>query len=189
MPKEVKELFEDGPVVLFRKKFVDQRGSFEMIFQNTEFQKVFPQIPELVQTNAIWALRGALRGVHSAPLRENHWKVVTCVHGSVRDAVVDLRAKSPSFGELRTIDILADAPATLIIPPGFGHAVQGLSPESIVVYGSNVEYSNNKEFEINPINPRWVENWRKPIILSARDELAPSFAEFQRRSDLNEEIE
>jgi dTDP-4-dehydrorhamnose 3,5-epimerase-like enzyme len=53
---------------------------------------------------------------------------------------------------LRTIDLFADEPATLIIPPGFGHAVQGLSAESLVVYGTNVEYANNKEFEINPIS-------------------------------------
>jgi dTDP-4-dehydrorhamnose 3,5-epimerase len=148
MSKEVKELFENGPVVLYREKFTDHRGSFEMIFQNTELRRNFPQIPELLQINAIWAHRGALRGVHAAPLRENHWKVLTCVLGSVRDAVVDLRSKSASFGELRTIDLSTDEPATLIIPPGFGHAVQGLSAESLVVYGTNVEYANNKEYEI-----------------------------------------
>ena len=188
MPKEVKELFENGPVVLPREKFVDDRGSFEMIFENTELRRCFPQIPELLQINAIWAHGGALRGVHAAPFSENHWKVIACVLGSVRDAVVDLRAKSASFGELRTVDILADEPGTLIIPPGFGHAVQGLSPESLVVYGTNVEYANNKEFEINPLNSTWVDNWKKPIILSKRDELAPSFTEFQQRSILSEEI-
>lgn len=188
MSKEVKELFENGPVVLSREKFIDDRGSFEMIFENTELRRCFPQIPELLQINAIWAHGGALRGVHAAPLSENHWKVITCVLGSVRDAVVDLRAKSASFGELRTVDILADEPRTLIIPPGFGHAVQGLSPESLVVYGTNVEYANNKEFEINPLNSTWVDNWKKPMILSKRDELAPSFTEFQRRSISSEEI-
>jgi hypothetical protein len=159
-----------------------------MIFEDTQFRTVYPEFPKLLQINALWANCGALRGVHAALRSENHWKVVTCVYGSVRDAVVDLRPGSPSFGEMRAIDIKDAAPMTLVIPPGFGHAVQGLTKKSLVVYGTNVEYVNNKEFEINPLSNDWERTWSQPIILSARDQSAPVMSDFLKLNILKEEI-
>ena len=188
MPKEVEELFNNGPVVLPREKYLDHRGSFEMIFEDSAVREIYPEFPKLLQVNALWANYGAIRGVHAAAKRENHWKVVTCVFGSVREAVVDLRTGSASFGEMRSLDISELEPSTLVIPPGFGHAVQSLSQRSLVVYGTNVEYENNREFEINPMDEKWIEYWNEPIILSERDRLAPSLNEFLRSSSPIKEI-
>jgi dTDP-4-dehydrorhamnose 3,5-epimerase len=185
---EVEQLFQNGPVVFTRNKFSDHRGSFEMIFEDSALREIYPQFPALLQVNALWANYGALRGVHAAARSQNHWKVVSCVAGAVREAVVDLRRESASFGKMRSVDISEDTPATLVIPPGFGHAVQGLSKQSLVVYGTNIEYANNKEFEINPTDLDWVQSWEKPIILSERDRLAPSLEAFLESNSLKEEI-
>ena len=188
MPKEVDELFLNGPVVLTRERFIDHRGSFEMIFEDSLIRATYPHLPALLQVNALWANYGALRGVHAAARNRNHWKIVTCVFGAVREAVVDLRSESASFGEMKSIDMSDDRPTTLVIPPGFGHAVQGLSQRSLVVYGTNVEYANNKEFEINPLDSNWINHWKEPVILSERDRLAPSFDEFLAAFSSKEEI-
>jgi dTDP-4-dehydrorhamnose 3,5-epimerase len=89
---------------------------------------------------------------------------------------------------MKSIDMSDDRPTTLVIPPGFGHAVQGLSQRSLVVYGTNVEYANNKEFEINPLDSNWINHWKEPVILSERDRLAPSFDEFLVAFSSKEEI-
>jgi len=187
MPKKVVELFQDGPVVLSRTRHSDQRGSFEMIFEDAAIREIYPQFPILLQINALWATFGALRGVHAASQIHNHWKLVTCVYGSVREGVVDLRMESSSFGKMESIDMSENEPATLVIPPGFGHAVQGLSKQSLVVYGTNVEYANNREFEINPTDTNWEKFWEKPVVLSERDKSAPSFEEFIKSNKLEEE--
>lgn len=187
MTEKVVELFKDGPVVLSRLRHSDQRGSFEMIFEDAAIREIYPQFPVILQVNALWASSGALRGVHAASRKCNHWKVVTCVYGSVREGVIDLRKESSSFGKMESIDISEADLLTLVIPPGFGHAVQGLSKQSLVIYGTNIEYANNKEFEINPTDSSWEKIWEKPIVLSERDKSAPSFQDFVRSNKLDEE--
>ena len=62
---------------------------------------------------------------------------------------------------------------SLVIPPGFGHAVQSLTEDSLTIYGTNIEYKNNAEFEVNPIDGNWSLNWIQPTIVSDRDRMAP----------------
>ena len=165
--------FVDGPRVFERERFSDDRGYFEMIMRMDEIKATFPKFPDLLQINLIKAKVGALRGFHVAPIGSNHWKVLTVVVGNVRDAFLDIREKSENYGCISFIDMSAVSGATVVIPPGFAHAVQSLSAESITIYGTNIPYSKNNEFEIHPFSNSWTDIWQKPAIISRRDEEAP----------------
>ncbi len=169
--------FENGPKLFQRQFFSDDRGSFEMLFQETVFRGHFHDFPHLKQINGIRARRGALRGFHASEIGSNHWKVVTCVKGKVIDAMMDLRRESTSFGKVRFAEIDEKSGLSLVIPPGFGHAVQSLTEDSLTIYGTNIEYENNEEFEINPIVGEWSGNWIQPTIVSERDRIAPVLSE------------
>ena len=169
--------FERGPKLFQRQVFLDDRGSFEMLFQETIFRAHFHDFPQIRQINGIRAKRGALRGFHASKINVNHWKVVTCVKGKVLDAMIDLRTESSSFGKVRFAEIDEKSGLSLVIPPGFGHAVQSLTEDSLTIYGTNIEYENNEEFEVNPIAGDWSPNWIQPTILSDRDRMAPNLSE------------
>lgn len=165
--------FEGGPRLFQRKLFSDNRGTFEMLFQETIFKTHFHNFPSLRQINVIRAKKGALRGFHSSEVSKNHWKVVTCVSGIVLDAILDLRKESSTFKQVRFAVIGEKSGLSLVIPPGFGHAVQSLTEDSLTIYGTNIEYKNNAEFEVNPIDGNWSLNWIQPTIVSDRDRMAP----------------
>lgn len=149
-----------------------------MLFEENKIKEYFPDFPGIIQTNLVWSFRGALRGFHGAKSDAKHWKILTCIDGTVCDALLDLRSNSRTFGEIRICDFNSKKGAVLIIPPGFAHAVQGISAKSLIVYGTNVEFKDNQEFEINPLSPEFEISWKEPIILSNRDSLAPNLSDW-----------
>lgn len=158
-----------GPALIARDKFEDARGSFEMLIQKDEIMISYPEYQNLVQINLIVGKLGGLRGFHMSHPSANHWKVVTCVSGMVRDAVLDIRPSSQTFGEYAVVDMSSDSGLALIIPPGFAHAVESLTENSLTIYGTSIPYSDNKEFEINPLSGDWKHIWTENPILSQRD--------------------
>ena len=149
-----------------------------MIFRIEEMKESFPYLPDMVQFNLLNGVKGSLRGFHGAAIENNHWKILTCVNGVVKDAILDLRHESLTFGKIALIEISADSKQTLVIPPGFAHGVQSLSENSLTIYGTNIPYRLNKEFEINPLSGNWNQLWENPLILSKRDSNAPLWVEF-----------
>jgi dTDP-4-dehydrorhamnose 3,5-epimerase len=146
-----------------------------MIFRESELAAKFPSIPPMAQLNYIDCREDSLRGFHGALEEKNHWKLVTCISGAVTDAVLDIRPKSQTFGMIGTIRICANKPELLVIPPGFAHAFQALEPETIAIYATNIEYSNQEEIDINPMISSCKELWGQSPIISERDVRAMHF--------------
>lgn len=164
-----------GPSVFVNEVHIDTRGSFEMLIQETELRRYFPEMPNMKQVNLISGNLNSLRGFHGARNEEQHWKIVTCIKGRVRDAVLDLRLAAPTFGEISFVDIDANDHKIVVIPPGFGHAVQSLTDGSLNLYATNIEYASNNEFEIYPFDNKWQNIWSENSTLSRRDINAPKF--------------
>lgn len=181
------ELFpENGPGVFRNQVHSDERGSFEMLIQESEIKKHFTELPSMRQTNLITGKLLSLRGFHASKISEDHWKIVTCIKGTVRDAVMDLRINKSTFGEVRFIDINSSERKLVVIPPGFAHAVQSLTKNSETLYATNIEYASNHEFEINPIDLRLPSIWKKHSILSKRDKNAPVLSDLVESGFFNE---
>jgi dTDP-4-dehydrorhamnose 3,5-epimerase len=107
-----------------------------MILERDKIIKVAPKFTGIAQVNLLSGKMGSLRGFHGSDESANHWKVVTCVHGIVRDVALDLRTSSPTFGKYCYIDLNEKTSKSLIIPPGFAHAVQSLSENSLTIYAT-----------------------------------------------------
>ncbi|ASY15369.1 dTDP-4-dehydrorhamnose 3,5-epimerase [Candidatus Planktophila sulfonica] len=148
-----------------------------MIFRQSELKSRFPTIPPMTQLNYIENRQSSLRGFHGALEKANHWKLVTCISGAVTDAVLDIRPNSQTFGMIGMLQITANKPELLVIPPGFAHAFQALETKTIAIYATNIEYPNQDEIDINPLIPSCKEIWGKSPIVSARDENALRFDE------------
>ena len=178
MPSIPSAIFENGPKIFCRDLYNDSRGGFEMIIEMEKIRQDFPDIPDLQQVNAIHGVAKALRGFHASQIVDNHWKLVTCIRGSVRDAMLDLRFNSPTFGQVQIVEMDAGEGIMAVIPPGFGHAVQSLSGDSITIYATNIPYVRNREFSINPLSEPWISYWDEGAVISQRDIESPSWEFF-----------
>lgn len=174
---------EFGPKIFKRQKFLDSRGSFEMAIEFDSIKSGFPDVPSIAQVNILTNKKGALRGFHGAEETDNHWKIVTTIKGAVREAFLDLRRKSNTYGKVSFVNMDQDSYLTIVIPPGFAHAVQALEDSTIIMYATNLTYKNNKEKLFHPISSVWDDLWVKPVIISEKDKNA-SFFNFDPKNNL-----
>ena len=172
--------FHNGPKIFEILDFSDLRGSFEILFELDQIREIEPSFPNIIQWNCIRAKQTSVRGFHGAKESTKHWKVLTCVAGKIRDAYLDLRPLSETFGSVAHIDLQQENAKLVLIPPGFAHAFECLSSDALVIYGTNIAYKNQREIDISPIDPRWLTIWEDPKLLSDRDLKSDLFANLEK---------
>ena len=77
----------------------DERGTFQEWFKASTFEEATGFPLDMQQGNLSTSRRGVVRGLHYADVPPGQAKYVTCVAGSIRDVVVDVRLGSPPFGQ------------------------------------------------------------------------------------------
>lgn len=153
----------------------DRRGWFMETFNYSEF-KIEGITLNIVQNNhSFSAAKGTLRGLHYQLNPKAQSKLVRCIRGEIYDVAVDIRRKSPTFGEWFGINLSAENKKQLLIPSGFAHGFVTLTENTEVQYSVDNDYSLECERSIlwnDPIiNIKWPGT-TKPI-LSEKDAKAP----------------
>ena len=158
----------------------DERGFFTERFQSDRFQKA--GLPtRFVQDNHSRSAPGVLRGLH---YQQNpcQGKLVGVVRGRIWDAVVDLRASSPTYGQHIGVELNDLNGKLLWIPPGFGHGFCVLGDEPAdVIYKVDACYNPAGEGGVHWNDPELAIPW--PIedpTVSQRDQKLMTFAEYRR---------
>ena len=161
------------------KQFSDDRGTFFEWFQDSTFLEAAGNSFTLAQANCSISSKGTLRGIHFADNPPGQRKYVTCLSGSAMDVLVDLRTKSPTFGQWRSVLLDTVERNVVSIPNGVGHAFMALEDNTTIVYLCDQRYNPTGEYEINPLDPEIGIVWPAGIkpLLSPKDESAPSFTE------------
>ena len=120
-----------------------------------------------------------VRGLHYADVPPGQAKYVTCVAGSIRDIVVDVRLGSPTFGQHVVVELSAENRHAVFVPVGFAHGFAALS-DATVMYVTTSEYDPEIERELNPCDPALAIEWgvAEPI-MSEKDVAAVSLADAQ----------
>lgn len=154
----------------------DIRGRFVKIMQHTVFERLglpvnFPEVFYSVSH------RDVIRGLHFQTPPGDQGKLVYCPNGKILDAVVDLRAGSPAYGQHILLELEATRANMLYIPPGMAHGFRTLSESATVIYHASNEYAPECDKGI-----RWDSAgiaWEiETPILSARDERHPPLSDF-----------
>ena len=73
--------------------------------------------------------------------RETQGKLVTALHGEIRDVAVDVRLGSPTFGKHVAVDLSEHNRRQLWVPRGFAHGFLALSATADVFYKCDELYS------------------------------------------------
>ena len=114
-----------GVLVLVPAIYRDDRGAFMETFNLRQMAEA--GLPaNWVQDNFSLSKKNVLRGIHYQ-ITQPQGKLVRVTHGAVLDVAVDLRRRSPAFGQHVAVELSGENGRILWIPEGFGHAFLVLS--------------------------------------------------------------
>jgi dTDP-4-dehydrorhamnose 3,5-epimerase len=128
-----------GVLRLRPKIFSDDRGWFAETWNEAGFrEKGLPS--RFVQDNQSRSRKNVLRGLHFQ-IQHPQGKLVRAVAGRIFDVAVDIRRSSAHFGRWIGVELDAETPEMLWIPPGFAHGFLVLSESADVLYKTTDFYA------------------------------------------------
>lgn len=165
-------------ILIEPKVFEDERGFFLESYQKKQFEQAGIEA-DFVQDNHSKSCRGTLRGLHYQ-LRQPQGKLVRVISGEVFDVAVDIRKRSPTFGQWVGDYLSAANKRMLWVPPGFAHGFLVTSVEAEVLYKASDFYAPEWERSILWNDPAIAIAWPvqdEPPILSTKDSLGKLLSE------------
>ena len=165
----------------------DERGYFREWFKSEDIFEATGIDFSVQQANISQSKRGVIRGIHYSLAPEGQAKWVTCVSGSIKDVIVDIRPDSNSFGQWIEVVLKGDSGKSVFIGEGLGHGFLALEDDSAVAYLVSTPFSSSAEFEINPLDEKIAINWGMDLIdlkISNKDKNAPSLEDQRQNGQL-----
>lgn len=172
-----------GVLIIEPRVFRDNRGYFTETF-NTNTMAELGIKNNFVQDNQSYSAYGTVRGLHFQKGHAAQAKLVRAAMGRVLDVAVDLRKKSPTFGQYVAVELTDEKQNMLLIPRGFAHGFSVLSEHAIFAYKCDNFYTPKAEGGIIYNDPELNIDWRIPAekqIASGKDLALQAFAEYKKR--------
>lgn len=156
-----------GVFEIENRVFTDHRGLFLKTFHETTFREA-GLAAEFKESFYSISTKGVLRGMHFQLPPHDHEKLVYVSYGEILDVVVDIRPKSPTFGDFFSTILSSENHKSLYIAKGFAHGFLTLSKIATVMYSTSTVHSPDHDSGI-----RWNSfgfNWKEvDPIMSERD--------------------
>jgi dTDP-4-dehydrorhamnose 3,5-epimerase len=178
MEIEIEKTHIEGLLLIHPKVFADNRGCFFESYSKICFQQHGIDI-DFVQDNQSVSRKNVIRGLHLQVPPFAQGKLVRVVQGKAIDVAVDVRKKSPTFGQHFAVELSAKNNTLFWIPEGFAHGFAALEDNTVFLYKTTNYYNKESELAINPLDPVLNIYWgvENPV-LSDRDKENPLFEEF-----------
>ena len=172
----------DGVKVIVPTVYGDERGFFKEIIHPQKLARIGIN-HRFVQVNHSRSQQWTLRGLHFQRPPYAQSKLVRCLRGKIFDVAVDLRPKSPTFGQSFGIELSEENHKMLYVPIGFAHGIFALT-DCDVEYACGDMYAVDYEEGLQWNDPDVAINWpleKNAPILSKKDKEASSLAELKDR--------
>lgn len=157
----VKETGIAGLKILDLAVHGDTRGWFKENWQRAKMTDLGIPDFKVVQNNISFnAERGVTRGIHAEPWN----KFISIANGSVFGAWVDLRAGSPTYGNVFTHTL--DPSKAIFVPRGVGNSFQALEDETVYTYLVDAHWSPTLKSSytfVNLADPKLGIKWPIPL--------------------------
>jgi dTDP-4-dehydrorhamnose 3,5-epimerase len=165
-----------GPRILVPQKIGDHRGFFSEVYSRKNLAAAGIHVEFIQDNHSLSVEKNVVRGIHYqiAPMAQD--KLVRVVRGAIRDIVVDIRRKSPTFGRHVAVELSAENWKQIFVPVGFAHGFITLEPNTEVLYKVSNEYSPRHERAFRWNDPALEIDWgadETQAILSPRDKTHP----------------
>lgn len=165
-------IFESTPIqglhVIGYNRFVDHRGEFVKTIHRESFEQAGVEW-RFTESYFSVSAKDVIRGMHFQLPPADHDKLVYVIAGSITDVVLDIRRRSPTYGQYFATTLSADNRKAVYIPKGLAHGFVSLEPQSIVEYHTTT--SQHKGYEGGILWNSFGYAWpvEEPI-LSERDQ-------------------
>lgn len=166
-----------GAFIIKPERIDDERGYFARTFCRETFA-CHGLATEFVQCSTSYnAHAGTLRGMHYQQPPYSEAKLVRCTRGAIYDAIIDLRASSPTYRKWHAIVLSAENGYMLYVPEGIAHGFQTLEAESEVFYQISTQYMPDHAAGVRWNDPAFAVEWPtvKQRIISFKDQSYPDY--------------
>lgn len=163
-------------LIIEPRVFKDDRGFFYESYNEKAFPEETGVTAHFVQDNHSSSSQNVLRGLHYQ-IRQPQGKLVRVIVGAVFDVVVDLRKRSPTFGQWIGCLLSAENKRHLWVPEGLAHGFLVISPAAEVLYKTTNYYAPEYERCILWNDPDLAIEWppTAALVLSAKDRAGQPF--------------
>ena len=165
-----------GAFVVEPERHFDERGYFARTWCRREFE-LKGLNPDVVQCSSSRTLqRGTLRGMHWQAPPNAEIKLVRCTRGAIWDAIIDLRADSPTYCQYFGVELTENSGRALYIPVGFAHGFVTLEDDTEVLYQMSNYHEPSASRGVRWNDPAFGIAW--PVadpIMHRRDREYPDF--------------
>ena len=171
----------DGPLLITPSAFGDERGWFFESWNQRRLDEAVGEAVVFSQDNHSRSVRGVLRGLHYQLAPEPQAKLVRASLGSIFDVAVDIRRRSPTFGQWVGAELTAANKSQLWIPEGFAHGFLTLSDVAEVQYKARGFWNKSCERALVWNDPDIAIDWPleqlegAEVSLSGKDAEAAGF--------------
>ena len=159
--------------------FGDPRGAFFESFSARTMEGLGLPRHHWVQDNQSISKSGTLRGLHFQRPPHAQAKLVRVAQGRALDVVVDLRHRSPTFGQHALVELTAALGNVLYVPEGFAHGFVALEDDTLFLYKCSDYYAPTAEGGLRWDDPALGINWQLPgeVLVSDKDAILPTLKE------------
>lgn len=172
-----KETKLEGCFIIEPQVFKDKRGYFVESYNQANFNATIGVDIKFVQDNESQSSKGVLRGLHYQRGPYAQSKLVRVIKGSVLDVVVDVRIKSPTFGEHISIELSEQNKTQFFVPRGFAHGFLVLEDDTIFSYKCDNFYNKKSEAGIMYNDKELSIDWgfsETDLVISDKDLILPN---------------
>ncbi|MGL4524092.1 MAG: dTDP-4-dehydrorhamnose 3,5-epimerase [Spirochaetia bacterium] len=148
----------EGLLILQPQLHKDERGYFFESYQQERFIQA-GITGSFVQDNESLSSYGTIRGLHFQTGIWAQAKLVRVIQGAVYDVAVDLRPKSPTFGQSFGLELTQENHTMLYIPRGFAHGFATLSDQAVFFYKCDNFYHRESDGGVFYDDPQLKINW------------------------------
>jgi len=167
----------EGLAVLQPTLHKDQRGYFMETYRENLLRELGLK-SGFVQDNFSISKKNVLRGLHYQAGKAAQSKLVMVCRGEIIDVAVDIRKKSPTFGQYISIRLSEENHKIMFIPEGFAHGFSVLSEEAAVFYKCSAYYNRQMERGLRWDDPLLKIDWQvKNPVVSEKDSMHPALSE------------
>lgn len=161
-----------GALILEPQVFGDARGFFYESYNKAVWADAGIHV-EFLQSNVSRSARGVLRGLHYQ-WPNPQGKLVSVLEGEVYDVAVDIRRRSPTFGQSAAVMLTAENHRHLWIPEGFAHGFCVVSDFATFAYQCTTLYDHAADAGIRWNDAELGIDWpASEPLLSDKDRVLP----------------
>ena len=163
----------------------DHRGFFSETYNRADLAALGVNLDFVQDNHSLSKDRGVVRGLHFQIPPFAQTKLVRVIRGSVFDVAVDIRRRSPTYGQHVQRVISAADWSQFLVPAGFAHGFCTLEANTEVIYKVTNYYSPEYERGLPWNDPDLGIAWpftESEAILSDKDKRQPRFRDLPQYS-------